>query len=177
MVFRAYFNHLLRAVSARSTLFEKWNVFFFTKNSKNTYRLVGYSDLNALNLEKWRVNKAYSRPFFYYRIQSSALSFEKNIFIRKGQKWYLFRGCKQTKCPFFRKCALKKTQPWPQCLEQALVKFVKCALLLNFLPLFWLYRMQAPRISTGFTRYSPLKFNLQSNKRQFFLFIKSYIWP
>ena len=40
-VSRAYFNHLLRAVPARTTLFEKWNAFFSSKNSKNTCRLGG----------------------------------------------------------------------------------------------------------------------------------------
>ena len=39
---------------------------------------------------------------------SSALSFQKNIFIRNGWKWHLFKGCKQTNCHFFKKCALKK---------------------------------------------------------------------
>ena len=36
-----------------------------------------------------------------YHTQSSPLSFEK-IIIRNGWKWLLFRGCKQTKYPFFR---------------------------------------------------------------------------
>ena len=40
-VIRAYFNHLLRAVPACSALFEKWNAFFSTKNSRNTCRLGG----------------------------------------------------------------------------------------------------------------------------------------
>ena len=39
MMFRAYLNHLLRAVPARSALFEKQNAFFFTKTSKNTCHL------------------------------------------------------------------------------------------------------------------------------------------
>ena len=53
-VIRAYFNHLLRAVPACSALFEKWNAFFSTKNSRNTCRLGGgdCSILNYLNLEK-----------------------------------------------------------------------------------------------------------------------------
>ena len=51
---RAYFNHLLRAVPARSALFEKRNVFFSTKNSKNTCRLGGCSILNALIRENER---------------------------------------------------------------------------------------------------------------------------
>ena len=52
---RAYFNQLLRAVPARSALFEKWNAFFYTKNFKDTFRLGGCTVLNALNLEKWWV--------------------------------------------------------------------------------------------------------------------------
>ena len=51
-VIRASFNHLLRAVTARSTLFEKRNAFFSTKASKNTCRLGACSVLNALNLQK-----------------------------------------------------------------------------------------------------------------------------
>ena len=51
---RAYFNHLLHAVPARSALFEKRNVFFSTKNSKNTCRLGGCSILNALIRENER---------------------------------------------------------------------------------------------------------------------------
>ena len=38
---RAFSNHLLRAVPARSALFEKWNAFFSTKNLRNTCRLGG----------------------------------------------------------------------------------------------------------------------------------------
>ena len=51
-VIRVSFNHLLRAVTARSTLFEKRNAFFSTKASKNTCRLGACSVLNALNLQK-----------------------------------------------------------------------------------------------------------------------------
>ena len=54
--YRAFFNHILRAVSAHSALFEKWNTLFSTKNSKNTCHLGGYSVLNALNLEELGVN-------------------------------------------------------------------------------------------------------------------------
>ena len=36
-----FFNHLLRAVPARSALFEKWYALFSTKNSKNIYHLGG----------------------------------------------------------------------------------------------------------------------------------------
>ena len=49
---RAFSNHLLHAVPARSALFKKWNAFFSTKNSRNTCRLGGCSVLNVLNLEK-----------------------------------------------------------------------------------------------------------------------------
>ena len=49
---RAFFNHLLRAVPARSALFEKQNALFFTKNSKNICHLGGCNVPNALNLEK-----------------------------------------------------------------------------------------------------------------------------
>ena len=49
---RASFNYFLRAVPARSALFERLNAFFSTKNSKNTCRVGGCSVLNALNLEK-----------------------------------------------------------------------------------------------------------------------------
>ena len=49
---RAFSNHLLRVLPARSTLFEKLNALFSNKNSKNTCRLGGCSVLNALNLEK-----------------------------------------------------------------------------------------------------------------------------
>ena len=52
---RACFKQLLRAVPAHSALFEIWNVFFSTKNFKNTFCLRGCSALNALNLEKWGV--------------------------------------------------------------------------------------------------------------------------
>ena len=48
----AFFNHLLRAVSARSALFKKRNAFFSAKNSKTQCHLVGCRVLNALNLEK-----------------------------------------------------------------------------------------------------------------------------
>ena len=41
-----------------------------------------------------------------YRTQSIALSFLKNVFIRNGKKWHLFKGWKQT-CSFFRKLALR----------------------------------------------------------------------
>ena len=34
------------------------------------------------------------------------------FFIGNGQKGHLFKGCKQTKCPFFRKCAIKNV-PMP----------------------------------------------------------------
>ena len=54
-VIRGYFKQLLRAVPAPSALIEKGNAFFSTKNFKNTFRLVGCSVLNALNLEKWGV--------------------------------------------------------------------------------------------------------------------------
>ena len=54
-VCRGFFNRLLRAVSACSVLFEKWNSLFPTTNSKNTYRSRGCSVINALNLEKWEV--------------------------------------------------------------------------------------------------------------------------
>ena len=46
---RAYFNRLLRA------LFEKWNAYFSTKKSKNTYPIVGSGVLNAINLKKWEI--------------------------------------------------------------------------------------------------------------------------
>ena len=45
---QGFFNHLLRAVSTRSALFEKWSALFSIKNSKNTYCLGGCSVLNAL---------------------------------------------------------------------------------------------------------------------------------
>ena len=38
---RAYFNHLLRAVTARCALFEKQNTFFSTKSFKNTCPFFG----------------------------------------------------------------------------------------------------------------------------------------
>ena len=38
---RAYFNHLLRAVPARSALFEKQSAFFSAKSSKSTCRFGG----------------------------------------------------------------------------------------------------------------------------------------
>ena len=60
---RASFNYLLRAVPARSALFERLNAFFSTKNSKNTCRLGGCSVLNALNLEKCWV-KCTIVPFY-----------------------------------------------------------------------------------------------------------------
>ena len=47
-----------------------------------------------------------------YHTQSSPLSFEK-IIIRNGWKWLLFRGCKQTKCLFFRNLP-QKMHPGPQ---------------------------------------------------------------
>ena len=46
---RAYFNRLLRA------LFEKWNAYFSTKKSKNTYPIGGSGVLNAINLKKWEI--------------------------------------------------------------------------------------------------------------------------
>ena len=49
---KAYFNHLSRAIFARSALLEKLNALFSTKNSKNTSRLVECTVLNTLNLEK-----------------------------------------------------------------------------------------------------------------------------
>ena len=54
---RAYFNHLLRAVAARSALFEKQNTFFSTKSFKNRCLFFfggggGGSVLNALNLQQ-----------------------------------------------------------------------------------------------------------------------------
>ena len=52
---KAYFNHLSRAIFARSALLEKLNALFSTKNSKNTSRLVECTVLNTLNLEKWGV--------------------------------------------------------------------------------------------------------------------------
>ena len=52
---KAFFNHLLRVVPARSALSEKWNALLFTENSKNTWYLGEYSVLNALNLEKYGV--------------------------------------------------------------------------------------------------------------------------
>ena len=52
---RAFSNHLLSAVTARSTLFEKWNTFSSNKISKNTCNLGGCSVLNVLNLKKCRV--------------------------------------------------------------------------------------------------------------------------
>ena len=33
LIFRAFFNHLLRAVPARSAFFEKWNALLSTENS------------------------------------------------------------------------------------------------------------------------------------------------
>ena len=68
--FRDNFKHFLRAVPARSALFEKWNAFFFTKNSKNTCHLEeGISVLIALNLEKREeriLNWALLRDFFLF---------------------------------------------------------------------------------------------------------------
>ena len=46
---RAYFNRLLRA------LFEKWNAYFSTKKSQNTYPIGGSGVLNAINLKKWEI--------------------------------------------------------------------------------------------------------------------------
>ena len=59
---RAYFSHLLRAVSARSALFVEQNALFSTKNSKIACCLRGCSVINALNSKKWRV-KTHNCPF------------------------------------------------------------------------------------------------------------------
>ena len=48
-----------------------------------------------------------------YRKQSGALSSEKHIFIKNGSKLHLFRGCHQTKCPFFQKMCPKKNALMP----------------------------------------------------------------
>ena len=50
-----FFNHSLRAVTARSAFFDKSNALFSTKNPKITYRLKGCSVLNVLNSGKWGV--------------------------------------------------------------------------------------------------------------------------
>ena len=77
---RAFFNHLLRAVPARRALFEKWNPFFPTKNSKKTCRLGGCSVLNSLNLRKCGVkihNCALLLPFtaLFWLYRTHALIF------------------------------------------------------------------------------------------------------
>ena len=59
---RAYFSHLLRAVSARSALFVEQNALFSTKNSKIACCLGRSSVINALNSKKWRV-KTHNCPF------------------------------------------------------------------------------------------------------------------
>ena len=49
---RAFFSHLLRAVSASSALFEKYIAVFSVKTFKTTYRLGGCSIPNALDFQK-----------------------------------------------------------------------------------------------------------------------------
>ena len=55
LIFRAYFSHLLRAVSARNALFVEQNALFSTKNSKNAYCLGRCGIINVLNLNKWGI--------------------------------------------------------------------------------------------------------------------------
>ena len=80
---RAYFNHLLRAVPARSALFEK-------RNAKNTCRLGRFSVLNVLNLKKGAVkihNCALLLDFlalFLYRTYALILS---------NKPWQVFKLC------------------------------------------------------------------------------------
>ena len=59
----AFFNHLLRAVTARGALLEYWHALFFTKTYISTYRLGRCRVLNALNLEKMRGKNPQLCPF------------------------------------------------------------------------------------------------------------------
>ena len=45
---------------------------------------------------------------YFIHTQSSALSFNKNFFIKNCWKGYLFRRWKQTECPLFEKLCSKK---------------------------------------------------------------------
>ena len=51
---------------------------------------------------------------------------KKQIFIRNGEKWHLFRGCKQTKCPFFRTGALKIVHHAPNAYNSPLLLCSRC---------------------------------------------------
>ena len=83
-------------------------------STKNASKIKSY--LGKPTEEVWSlfchssIIRAYSVPLLGATIASNLVPsvLKKNIFVRNGQKWQLFWGCKQTKCTFFIKFALKK---------------------------------------------------------------------
>ena len=69
-------------------------VFLF--NFDHILFLASCSTVSYVNFELVR---AYSNPLLSATIAPNLMPWvlKKNIFIRNGQKWHLFRGCKQTK--------------------------------------------------------------------------------
>ena len=108
---RQHFSYKILIVAQKSVFLSQKGALSYSATKNGNYTQI------SLSVKLKHNHRIYCRPLL--GPQSSAVSFNKNIFIRNGSKQHPFRGCKQAKY-FFQKMCPNKAHPYPQCLEQAL---------------------------------------------------------